>query len=416
MEIDEDRLRADILENGQFGAVDAEDGRGRTVLTGSNADRAARERLVERLEAAGLAVRVDAVGNVAGRWVPDGADPDAAPVALGSHLDSVRRGGIFDGPLGVYGALEAVGAIQAADATPRRPLEVVSFTEEEGGRFGVGTLGSSVATGAIDVDEALALEDAEGVTLAHRLTDVGFDGEDVIDPAGWDAWLELHVEQGTRLTDAGATVGVVEAIAGITNVSVDVRGETDHAGSTPMAERADALVPAAAFVQAVEEIAREIADAHPSAVATVGQHDVEPNVRNAVPGRVEMTMDLRDVDPGRIDDLVEGCRTALDRIGRDRPVETDFDRYRDDPPRQLAERVVDAAAAVADARAVPATRLHSAAIHDTATVSAVTDAGLLFAPSVGGVSHSPAEWTDWADCARATSVLAGTALRLARGE
>lgn len=412
MEIDADRLRADILSNAEFGAVDADEGRGRTVLTGSDADRFARERLVDRLRAAGLTVRVDAVGTIAGGCVPDGVDPETAPVAMGSHLDSVRRGGVFDGPLGVYGAFEAVRAIQAADVTPDRPLEVVSFTEEEGGRFGIGTLGSSVATGALDTSDALALEDEQGVTLGDRLADVGFDGDDEIDPVRWNAWLELHVEQGTRLETSGAAVGVVDAVAGITNVTVEVRGEADHAGSTPMTDRADALVAAAEFVEAVEAVARDVAATHPTAVATVGKHDVEPNVRNVVPGRVEMTMDLRDIDHGRMDDLVERCRGALDRIADDRPVTTSFERFRDDPPRPLADRCIDAAEAVAKARSVPAERLHSAAIHDTANVSSVTDAGLLFAPSEDGRSHSPKEWTDWADCATASAVLAGTALQL----
>jgi N-carbamoyl-L-amino-acid hydrolase len=141
MDIDGERLRADIEANAAFGAVDADEGRGRTLLTGSDADRAARQRFVDRLRDAGLDVRVDAVGNIAGRWTPPGCDPDAAPVAFGSHLDSVPRGGIFDGPLGTYAALEGVRAMQDAGVTLGRPIEVVSFTEEEGARFGIGTLG-----------------------------------------------------------------------------------------------------------------------------------------------------------------------------------------------------------------------------------------------------------------------------------
>jgi len=413
MEVDRERLRSDIVETGTFGAIESEEGYGRTVLTGSEADRAAREYFVDALETAGIDVRVDPVGNVAGRWVPAGVDPDTPPVALGSHLDSVPRGGIFDGPLGVYGALEAVRTVREADVALDRPLEIVSFTEEEGSRFGIGTLGSSVATGALSVDEALALEDDDGQTLADRLSAIGFRGTDRIDPSAWDAWLELHVEQGTRLETADALVGVVDAIAGITNCRVTIEGEADHAGATPMDERTDALVAAAAFTQQVSEAASTVATERPAAVATVGEHVVEPNVRNVIPGRVTMELDVRGVSRETIEELIDRIRTALSAVADTYPVETNLDRFRDDAPTTMSERCVAAAIDVADAAELTAEQLHSAAIHDTATVGRVTDAGLLFAPSEDGVSHSPQEWTDWDDCAAATRVLAGAAARLA---
>jgi len=413
MDVDRERLRRDIEATAEFGAIDAADGHGRTVLTGSEADERARQHLIDALEEAGMTVRVDPVGNVAGRWTPEGTDPNAPAVALGSHLDSVPRGGIFDGPLGVYAALEAVRAIRAADVSPARPLEVVSFTEEEGGRFGVGTLGSSVATGGRTASAALDLEDADGLTLRERLSAIGFRGEDRIDPAGWHAWLELHIEQGTRLESAGDDVGVVDAVTGITNCRVEIVGESDHAGATPMADRSDALVAAAAFVQRVEAVASAVAADHPAAVATVGEHAVDPDVRNVIPGRVEMELDVRGVSRATIDTLVDRIRAALADVADSHPVEASLDRFRDDAPTEMSAACVDAATAAADAAGLSAQRLHSAAMHDTANVGAVTDAGLLFAPSEDGVSHTPAEWTDWDDCAAATRVLAGAAARLA---
>ena len=422
MDIDRERLRADIEANAAFGAVDADEGRGRTVLTGDEADRRARERFVDRLHDAGLDVRIDAVGNVVGRWTSPDADPDAAPVAVGSHLDSVPRGGIFDGPLGTYGALEAVRALQSRAHDPRghdhdppleRPVEVVCFTEEEGARFGVGTLGSSVAAGEREAASALALEDEEGVTLRDRLEAIGFHGAATVDAAAWDAWVELHVEQGTRLTEAGATVGVVDAVTGITNCEVTVAGEADHAGSTPMYERRDALAAASAFVLDLERAAEELAADSDTVVATAGAATVEPNARNIVPGRVRLQLDIRDVTAGAMDTLVERCRSSLARLERTRGVETALERYRTSPPTRLSERTLVAAERAADACGVDTLRLHSAAMHDTANVAAVTDAGLLFAPSVDGVSHSPREWTDWDDCAAATGVLAETVRRLA---
>ena len=413
MDIDGERLRADIEANAAFGAVDADEGRGRTLLTGSDADRAARQRFVDRLRDAGLDVRVDAVGNIAGRWTPPGCDPDAAPVAFGSHLDSVPRGGIFDGPLGTYAALEGVRAMQDAGVTLGRPIEVVSFTEEEGARFGIGTLGSSVAGGHRDAVDALTLTDDDGVTLRERLDSIGFHGDDRIDPETWDAWMELHIEQGTRLTDANADVGVVSAVTGITNCEVTIAGEADHAGSTPMYDRSDALTAGAEFVLAVERAAEEVAADRESAVATVGQGAIEPNARNIVPGNVRYHLDLRDTDMGTMDRLVDRCRSSLARLERTAGVETAIDRYRTNPPTPTADRCLAAAEDAAAAQGADAIRLHSAAVHDTAKLAGATDAGLLFAPSVDGASHSPREWTDWADCATATGVLAETVRSLA---
>ncbi|RQH02682.1 Zn-dependent hydrolase [Natrarchaeobius oligotrophus] len=413
MSVDRDRLRADIEANAEFGTVESDAGRGRTVLTGSEADGQARERLVDRLEAAGLEVRVDPVGNVAGRWVPDGVSPDVAPIALGSHLDSVPRGGIFDGPLGVYAALEAVRAIQESATTPERPLEVVSFTEEEGAQFGVGTLGSSVAADRLSVEEAHALTNDAGETLEERLEGIGFVGSDEVDPSTWNAWLEVHVEQDTKLESAGIPIGVVNSISGITNCTATVSGEANHAGATSMADRRDALTAASEFVVDVERIAKGVTDDHPTAVATVGRQDVEPNVRNIVPGRVRMEMDVRSVEADAIDAIVERSAERLERLESERPVETSFDRHRDSPPVHLSDRCVDAIGRATDRLDVEATTMHSAAIHDTGNVAAMTDAAMLFAPSRDGVSHSPLEWTDWDDCATSAAVLGAAALELA---
>lgn len=416
MDVDRNRLRRNIRETAAFGAIESVDGHGRTVLTGSDADRDAREYFIDQLESAGMSVRIDPVGTIAGRWTPADVDPDATPIALGSHLDSVPQGGIFDGPLGVYGALEAIRTIQESDFSPGRPFEVISFTEEEGGRFGIGTLGSSVATGELTVEEALTLEDDEGNTLADRLSSIGFRGDDRIDPVEWNAWLELHIEQGTRLESSGTSVGIVGTITGITNCRVVIEGESDHAGSTPMNERADALVAAGVFSRRVSETASALAKEHPAAVATVGKHVVEPNVRNVIPGRVTMELDIRGVSRATMEKLVEGVRSELDEIKRTYPVETQIDRFRDDAPCEMSERCITAAAAAADTADVSDQRLHSAAMHDTANIVECTDAGLLFAPSKNGISHTPREWTEWDECAAATRVLTGAAARLAAVE
>lgn len=412
--VDEARLRADLEANAEFGAIDAEEGRGRTVLAGTEANRRAREHLLDRLRDAGLAVTVDAVGNVSGTWVPPEADPDAAPVAAGSHLDSVPEGGIFDGPLGVYAALEAVRAVQDADLALDRPVTVVSFTEEEGQRFAEGLLGSSVASGVRSVEEALALEDADGVSLREALSDIGARGEGRLDASDWHAWVELHVEQDTQLEAAGVPAGIVTTITGIAHYEATVVGETDHAGATAMDARRDALPAASEVIRDVERAARElVATDSDTAVATVGSVEVAPNATNVVPGMVTMGIDVRDVDRASMDHLADRIEKSLARVARDRPVDTRLERHLDVDPTPMSERVRGAAHAAAADAAIEAIDLHSGAAHDTMHVASVTDAGLLFAPSRDGASHSPREWTDWGDCAAATRVLAGTLARLA---
>jgi len=410
VEIDTTRLWDVVSELGNIGNV----GDGAMMrVTGGEADQRARDLVVSWFEAASLDVRVDPVGNIVGRWEPAGCDPEAAPVAAGSHLDSVPRGGIFDGPLGVYAALESVRAMQSADVTPDRPVEVVSFTEEEGGRFGVGTLGSSVAAGQRPASEALSLTDGDGVSLEGALKQIGFAGDDAVEAGRWDSWVELHIEQGTTLTDAGAGVGIVDSITGITNCEVRITGEADHAGSTPMDERTDALAAASEFVLDLERAGRECAETSDAAVATAGKGAIAPNARNIVPERVELDLDIRDTDHETMARMVERCRDSLARLERERGVDTSLERYRDSAPTPCSDRFLAAAESAATAAGVGSLGLSSGAMHDTANVAAVTDAGLLFAPSEGGYSHSPQEWTDWSDCAAATAVLAETVRSLA---
>jgi N-carbamoyl-L-amino-acid hydrolase len=414
MEIDPDRLREDIETTAQFGAIDADEGRGRTTLTGTDADKQARDYLVERMEDAGLSVCIDALGNIAGRWTPDAANPSADPVAAGSHLDSVIEGGIFDGPLGVYGALESVRAIQESDATPSRPLKIVSFTEEEGIRFKNGLLGSSVVTGLRDLDSALELTDDDGNVLGEELERIGYAGSDTIGAGDWHAWGEIHVEQDTTLKETNTEVGIIEAIAGLTNCRVEFSGETNHAGATPMDERHDALAAASECILSLEEIASSVVDSRSStAVGTVGELHVHPNAKNTIAGNTELIIDARDVDSDAIDHIIDSVRESLRDVERERDVGVTFDQYRYTEPQLMSDTCIEASESAAAEQDISATRMHSPALHDTANVATVTDTVMLFAPSEGGLSHTPLEWTDWEDCNAVTRVLAETMRELA---
>ncbi len=411
--IDSDALRADIERTAAFGAVDAVDGRGRTALPADEANAKARDYLVSRLEEVALDVRIDAVGNIAGRWTPASADPGAAPVAAGSHLDSVPHGGIFDGPLGVYAALEAVRTIQESDIALTQPLEVVCFTGEEGTRFSDGVLGSSVATGKRSVDETLAMTDGD-VTLEDALEGIGYRGTGRLDGSEWDAWLEVHIEQSTRLGDVGVPLGIVTEITGTTRCHVTIEGEADHSGTTGMKERTDALVAASELVQEVERCATEAATTGSgTAVGTVGQFDVDPNAVNVVPGSVTLSLDLRSVEQSEIQTQLETIKRVLEALKAERNVSISCNCTYDVPPTVLAERCRSVVASAAHRCDVETHALHSGAGHDTMQVADVTDAALLFVASENGHSHSPKERADWEDCAAATNVLAQSLIQLA---
>ncbi|KAB1189913.1 hydantoinase/carbamoylase family amidase [Haloferax sp. MBLA0076] len=413
MRVNQQRLRSDIESNAEFGAVPTDEGRGRTVLTGSEADRRAREFFCERLRDAGLSISIDEVGNIVGRWVPESADPDAAPVATGSHLDSVPEGGIFDGPLGVYAGLESIRAMQDAGVEPVRPVEVVNFTEEEGQRFDGGLIGSAVAVGEMTSDEALEIEDEDGIPLGDALADIGYRGEDRIDASEWDSWIELHIEQSERLEDADVPAGVVTSIVGLSRCSVEITGEADHAGSTLMDDRSDALAAASEFVLDIEEATNERTEVSETAVGTVGKLDVSPNAPNVISGKVSLTVDVRDVEYDSIEYIIDEAQASLDRIEDERPVETTLTHPWDRHPVEMSDRCCDALHEAGSDADLETLDLHSGAGHDTMHVAEVTDAALLFAPSRDGISHNPREWTDWEDCADATRVLAGALTKLA---
>lgn len=405
LQVDPDAVKNDVLRTADFGMVDSEDGTGRTVLPGTPANGRARTYLVDQLIDAGLDVTVDAVGNITGRWTPPDSDGTADPVAAGSHIDSVPTGGIFDGPLGVYAALEAVRTIKDSSLSVQRPIEVVCFTGEEGTRFADGVLGSSVAAGKLSVDDALSLSDGD-VTFEAAMEEIGFRGEGRLDASTWASWLELHVEQNDVLERAGEPVGVVTSITGTTRCHVQIAGEADHAGTTSMADRTDALAAASELVLALEADARRIAaEESESAVATVGSLSVDPNAINVVPGGATLEIDIRDVDAAMIERLVGTVEDTCDSLRAERGVDVTLDRPYDIAPQPMAERLQRSLQRAASATDLDPVSLHSGAGHDTMQVAEVTDTGMLFARSSGGHSHSPLEHTSWLDCGVATQVL-----------
>jgi allantoate deiminase len=364
--------------------------------------REASEAVREWMAAAGMAVREDAAGNLIGRY--DGTDPGAGTLMLGSHLDTVRDAGRYDGALGVLVAIAAVARL--AERGKRLPfaLEVYAFSDEEGTRFGTAYLGSAAVAGRFD-HAWLARRDDDGTTMADALRAYGCDPGALAgarrDPGDLIGYVEVHIEQGPVLERADVPVGIVESIAGQTRWDVELRGEAGHAGTVPMDGRRDALCAAAELVLAVEAAGR----AGAGLVATVGELDVLPGAANVIPGAARLSVDVRHGDDGERRDAVAHLKGETEWIAAQRAVEVatvprfEHDAVRCDPG------LVAALEHAVSARGLEPMRLVSGAGHDAVQVAALAPVAMLFVRCAGGVSHDPAESVAEGDVAVALDVL-----------
>jgi hydantoinase/carbamoylase family amidase len=354
----------------------------------------------------GLSVWTDAVGNTFAELSGEGP-----ALLVGSHLDTVPRGGAFDGAAGVATALE-VARLLSESGGMRSPFRAVVFSAEEGARFGAPCIGSRVATGAFTAKTLRELTDTDGRTVAECASEVGLRPEDsaeaVWEPGSVAAFFELHVEQGRVLEDRGRPLGVVDAIAGSTRVELLFAGRPDHSGATPMLLRHDALAGASEFVLEAEQRALALR----TTVATVGRLEVEPGSVTTVPGSVRLSVDVRDVDSERQRDLAEELLDQATRIASRRGLELSADLLSDQSPVVLHKPIRERLARAAEEGGVDFCVLPSGASHDAAHVAKVAPTGMVFVPSRGGISHSPEEWSDVEEIARAARVVALALRRL----
>jgi N-carbamoyl-L-amino-acid hydrolase len=407
LEVDIERLRGRLTALSRIGADPS--GRGLHRLSFSPADMEARRWLCRQMEAVGLEARIDAVGNVIGRWAV-GSGP---AVLLGSHLDSVPHGGAFDGALGVVAALECVQTLIESGVEPAAPIEVVGTSEEEG-RFG-GMLGAQALVGAVPEDWYRAAEDDQGVKLTEAMRAAGLDPEAWRaarrDRADIKAFLELHIEQGPVLERAGKPVGIVEGISGVFNWVVSMTGTANHAGTTPMELRCDAFRGLADFAAEIPAILAR--HGTPASRLTVGKVELHPNFPHTVPGHAEFSIVGRDMDEAVMTALAGACRAALaaaaERNGLDlKTVETSWLA-----PIRCHPEVVEAFARQAAALGLEAPVMPSGAGHDTQMLAQLTRAGMIFVASTGGISHAPEEHSRWSDIEIGANLLLRTLLDLA---
>ena len=368
----------------------------------SDADVAGRKYAMDLMRAAGLDPRIDTAGNILA--TRDGSDRSLKPILFGSHIDSVPAGGNFDGDLGSMSAIEIVHTLKDHNLTTRHPLKVVIWQNEEGG-----LVGSRAAFGdALDMDR-----EYNGIRLADGLRKIGGDPDRIAEarmaPGSFHCYLELHIEQGGNLEKGGIPIGVVEGIVSIDEYDVEIRGFANHAGTTPMPERRNALLAAAKLIETVQDVVT----AEPGRqVGTVGRLTVYPNAPNVIPGLVKHSIELRDLSAEKIARLGDEIQKRAHQIARETRTEITIRKLEHDPPAIATPEIQAAIQQSATGLGLKSMRLPSGAGHDAQMMAKLGPMGMIFVPSVGGISHSPKELTHWGDCANGANVLLQTILKM----
>jgi beta-ureidopropionase / N-carbamoyl-L-amino-acid hydrolase len=375
---------------------------GVTRLGFSETDLAAREYVMGLMKQAGLEVRVDPAGNIFGLR----AGSEKLPILLfGSHIDSVLDGGNFDGDVGSMGAIELMRSLSDGNAKTRHPLEAVIWTNEEGNHFGIGTLGSGVASGALG-PEILETKDEQGLTLADWLRRYGQNPAHLtgarIPRDALAAYLELHIEQGPNLYETKVPIGVVQGIVGIKRWDCVVTGFANHAGTTPMNRRKDALAAASTDVLAVRNVVRS---EEGSQVGNVGYVKVAPAAINVVPGRAQFPVELRDLDAAKVDRMWEHIQQRFAETDKAENVETKCSLLDHSEPARTNPSLQAAIRESANSLGLATTDLPSLAGHDAQETARIAPMAMIFVPSKEGISHSPQEFTAWQDVGNGTEVL-----------
>jgi N-carbamoyl-L-amino-acid hydrolase len=396
LQVDGSRLSSRLDALGKVGAI-AGGGVSRLALT--EADQAGRDLVVSWMRELGLAVSIDAVGNVIA--LRNGKD-DGAPVMMGSHIDTVRTGGLYDGNLGVLAGLEVVASLNDAGIITRRPLAVAFFTNEEGSRFQPDMFGSLVYTGALPLDRALATVGIDGAVVGEELARIGYAGTAAVGKPHVHAYVELHIEQGPVLEEGDFRIGAVEGVQGISWTEFTLGGQSSHAGATPMRMRHDAGYVAAEIIAFVRRLAQELGG---NQVATVGLLTLSPNLINVVPDQAVMTVDLRNTNEERLKEAERRLFAFVTATAAAEGVSVSHRSLARFEPVGFAPDLIARVEAIAREFELPVRRLPSGAGHDAQILAAVCPACMIFVPSVNGISHNITEYTKPDDLAAGANVL-----------
>lgn len=393
------RLNHSLEELGRIG--NTPDGMQRLAFT--PADVAGREYTMSLMRRAGMEIRIDTGGNIIARKA--GSVPGLPAIALGSHTDTVPCGGKYDGALGVMGAIEVVQALADQNLTLRHPVEVLVFTNEEGTRFHRWLFGSRAMAGLLEADDLTAVDD-EGVLMSARLTDIGGNMSRVQQAGRGQgelaAYFELHIEQGPTLHQTGTPIGVVTGITGRWVYGLEITGTANHAGTTPMAARHDALVSASRLVLGVQNMASGLEICR---TGTVGNLQTYPNAVNVIPGRVSMGVEFRDLEMGSLAAAEEELRRLATEVAHLDGVTIDVKRFENTQSVPIKTQMQELVTAAAVRTSLAHQRLPSGAGHDAQAMAAITDTAMIFVPSVDGISHAPGEYSTPEDCANGAQVL-----------
>lgn len=376
----------------------------RLALT--DADAEGRDLVTTWMRDLGLRVDIDGVGNVVGTWP---ADATGAPVMTGSHIDTVRTGGRFDGNYGVLAGLEVIETVIDSGFVPARPLAVAFFTGEEGARFAPDMLGSLVYVGGLPLEQALDTVAIDGAVLGAELERIGYRGPLPCPSAPPAAFVELHVEQGPVLGAEDVTIGAVTGVQGILWLELTIVGQSNHAGTTPMHLRRDPALVAATIAVAARGIADDLGGAQ---VATVGRIELHPNLVNVIPARATMTVDLRNTDAAALAEAERRLREMIDRTSADEDVSVEVRTLARFEPVDFDPAVVAMVEDAATRHGHTVRRLPSGAGHDAQMLARVCPSAMVFVPSIAGISHNPAESTSPTDLEAGANVLLDVLLRL----
>lgn len=407
IKINKARLADDLKALSQIG--NTEHGITRTAF--SDTDMAARDWLIKRIEDAGLQGSIDSAGNIIARTALDNGAP---AVACGSHIDTVKCGGHLDGALGVVAGLEALRCLHENDAALAHPVEVIAFSDEEG-RFG-NMLGSRALTGTLPAEDIEQAEDPDGLRLVDILKERGFDPKGLQKaqraPESFKAFLELHIEQGPVLEQQAIPVGIVNAITGLFKWQISFIGEANHAGTTPMHMRKDALLGMARFAGQIDGYLK--IHGLDSTKTTIGKVDVFPGSPNVVPRQCTFTIDVRDTDQKTLDSFEQIYESALRNIANSMGLEIEINRLSNIPAVPCDKELITMLSTEAQALNLEYIIMPSGAAHDAQNMAKITPTAMIFVPSIGGISHSPLENTHINDIEKGAQLLLSALHRLAR--